>query len=114
MRQIVFLGALLLGCSASSSEPTAAEVQRSLDVNFGGYDDKREAPNFGDDAVAALPRFDATFASKPDVAATSNPMSAYRIALLWGHFPGANDDSDGDMEAKAASWNGSLSVDAGA
>jgi hypothetical protein len=114
MRRLIFLGALLLGCSASSSVPTAAEVSRNLDVNFGGYDDKREAPNFGDDAVAALPRFDATYASHVVAAGSSDAITAYRVALLWGHFPGSNDDSDGDTDAKPASWVGSISVDAGA
>ena len=61
----------LLGCSASSNaEMTAAQVETKLDVNFGGYDDKREEPNFGDDAVAAVPRFDAAFASSAQLAWT--------------------------------------------
>jgi len=114
MRRIVFLGALLLGCSASNNEPTAASVQHDLDVNFGGYDDKRESPNFGDDAVACLPSFDATFASNVDIDGSSNAIGAYRVALLWGHFPGSNDDSDGDTEPNPAVWNGSIKVDSGA
>jgi hypothetical protein len=93
---------------------TAAQVETKLDVNFGGYDDKREEPNFGDDTVAAVPRFDDAFASTAQLAGSSSAITAYRVALLWGHFPGANDDSDEDTEAKPASWVGSISVDTGA
>jgi len=41
MRRVIYLGALLLGCSASNTAPSATDVQHDLDVNFGGYDDKR-------------------------------------------------------------------------
>jgi hypothetical protein len=114
MRRVIFMGALLLGCSASSNGPSAADVQHDLDVNFGGYDDKREAPNFGDDAIASLPRFEDTFASTGQLSGSSDAIGAYRVALLWGHFPGPNDDSDSDTDAQPATWNGSLSVGAGA
>ena len=113
MRTII-LGTLLLGCSATSSEPNAADVQHDLDVNFGGYDDTREAPNFGDDAIASLPRFDDVFASTAQVTSSSTPSVAYRVALMWGHFPGANDDSDADVDVEPATWTGSIAVDAGA
>jgi hypothetical protein len=114
MRRIIFLGALLVGCSASNGEPSASDVQHDLDVNFGGYDDSRESPNFGDDAIAALPRFDDTFASNAQIDGSLDAIGAYRVALLWGHFPGANDSSDSDCDAQPATWNGSISVDAGA
>jgi len=114
MRRVIYLGALLLGCSASNTAPSATDVQHDLDVNFGGYDDKREAPNFGDDAIASLPRFDDRFASTAEIAGSSNAVGAYRVALVWGHFPGANDGSDGDCDAKPASWNGMIAVDSGA
>ena len=114
MSRVIFLGALLVGCSASNGEPNAADVQHALDVNFGGYDDQREAPNFGDDAIASLPRFDGTFASNAQLEGSSSAISAYRVALLWGHFPGANDGSDADTEAQPATWNGSIAVDSGA
>lgn len=116
MPRIIFLGALLVSmtaCSASNSGPTAADVQHDLDVNFGGFDDKREAPNFGDDAIASLPRFDDTFASTAQLDGSSDAIGAYRVALLWGHFPGANDASDSDCDAQPATWNGSITVDAG-
>lgn len=114
MRRIISLGALLLGCSASNSEPSAADVQHDLDVNFGGFDDKREAPNFGDDAIAQLPRFADGFASNAELEGSSSAIGAYRVALLWGHFPGANDASDSDCDAQPATWNGSIAVDSGA
>ncbi|HEX4512243.1 MAG TPA: hypothetical protein VH054_01870 [Polyangiaceae bacterium] len=113
MRRVIFLGALLLGCSASSSDPTAADVQHDLDVNFGGYDDTREAPNFGDDAIASLPEFDDAYASSAQLSGSSMPTVAYRVALLWGHFPGANDESDQDVDVEPATWTGSIAVDAG-
>ena len=117
MRRIIFLGALLAAvsaCSASNGEPSAADVEHDLDVNFGGYDDKREAPNFGDDAIASLPRFEDTFTSNAQLDGSSSAIGAYRVALLWGHFPGANDGSDEDTDAQPATWNGSIAIDSGA
>jgi hypothetical protein len=104
----------LLACSGGSGNTvTPTEVARALDTSFGGYDTKSEQPNFGDDAVLAVPRFDAAFASHASPDGSSSVLASYRVALLWGHFPGANDDSDGDADAKPASWSGTVTVDAG-
>ncbi len=103
----------LLACSGASDSPTPDQVARALDESFGGYDTSKEQPNFGDDAVLAVPHFDVAFASHVVPEGTSMAVASWRVALLWGHFPGSNDASDGDEDAKPASWIGSLSVDAG-
>lgn len=113
MRNIVFC-LPLLACSASSDSPTPAQVARALDDSFGGYDTSKEQPNFGEAAVLAVPHFDVAFASDAVPNGSSTALASYRVALLWGHFPGPNDDSDVDEDAKPASWVGSVSVDAGA
>ncbi len=103
----------LLACGGGSDTLTADDVTRRLDVNFGGYDTKGEPPSFGEEAVLAVPHFDVAFASQAATSGSSSALASYRVALLWGHFPGANDDSDGDVDANPATWSGSISVDAG-
>jgi len=73
-----------------------------------------KAPNFGDDAVAALPPIRRRL-REPRRAAGSSTRSPRIVWRSSGAIsPARNDDSDGDIDAKPASWVGSISVAAGA
>jgi hypothetical protein len=105
----------VLACSGTSGQTlTAQQIQKELDESFGGYDTGTEKPNFGNDAMLAIPSLATTYASQPAPAGSSSPTRSYRIALLWGHLPAANADSDSDSDAAPGTWIGSVSLDAGA
>ncbi|HEY1958858.1 MAG TPA: hypothetical protein VGH28_24770 [Polyangiaceae bacterium] len=108
------IGFSIIGCSGGDGAPSASQIQSDLDTSFGGYTTAAEQPNFGDADMLAIPKFDVTFASNVSAAGSSTPTQSYRVALLWGHFPAANADSDADTDAQSAAWTGTVSVDQGA
>jgi len=109
----IVITASVVACSGGSG-PDATQIRSDLDANFGGYTNAAEQPNFGDADMLAIPKLDVTFASQVAAAGSSTPARSYRVALLWGHFPAANADSDSDTDASPATWTGSVSVEQGA
>ena len=114
----VVIGSLIawsfVACSGTGADTLSAEqIRAELDESFGGYTTGVEKPNFGDAAMLAIPKLDATFASQAPASGSSSPARSYRVALLWGHFPAADADSDADVDATPAAWTGSISIDQG-
>lgn len=110
-----FLFASLAACSGTSGQTlSVAQIRQNLDASFGGYTTALEKPNFDDSAVLAIPKLESSFASQATAAGSSSAARSFRVALLWGHFPAANADTDADTDATPATWSGSVSVDMGA
>ena len=110
----ISIASLVVACAGESAQTLDAdEIQKNLDESFGGYGSSAEQPNFGSDAVLAVPDLQTQFASHEAAPDSSMPARSYRVALLWGHFPAADDDSDGDTDATPATWSGDVSIDQG-
>ena len=106
------------GCAASTGVPEAddeevASIEAALARDNGGFAPTDERPDFDDSEVAQLPAFDAIYGDKNPAAAPAG-LRAYKIVLLWGHFPNAHDADETQVIPQKVDWTGSVSVDSGA
>ena len=121
LAQFVSVSALVLGGCASDTgapEPDQGEVSKiesALASPNGGFGPTEEVSDFADPEVAQLTSFDGLFADKTDLLAQA-PATArvFKLVLLWGHLPNAQDGSDAQTVPQKIDWTGSVSVDSGA
>jgi len=112
--------ALVAGCSSKSDDSaddgSYATAEQQLDEDNGGFTTDREVQGFGDPEVQSLVVMSNAFADTTDMtadAASAPGATRYHVALIWGHLPPAADATTDDSAPTAASWVGSVSVDAG-
>ncbi len=110
----------LAGCSSDTGVPEAdadevSSIESALESNSGGFEAKDEAPDFADDEVSQLVGFEPRFADGTNFLAQA-PVAArtYKLVLLWGHLPKADDASTAQPVPQKIDWSGSITVDAGA
>jgi hypothetical protein len=112
--------AFTVGCSGnvdSTSNDEPATIESALEAENGGLDTAPETPEFADPVIKAISNFGAKFADIKDMTspALAQPGArSYTVAVFWGHLPAPRDAEATDVEPAPLSWNGSLSVDAGA
>jgi len=110
------LASVACGGASNATTPEAEntdQTEAALDQKDGALTDAAESP---DPAFSAVPEFTADLADTEDMtveAAKLPGATSYHIALLWGHLPAANDDSDTDADPMPVDWTGAVSVDGG-
>ncbi len=120
LASLVSMSALMVGGCSASALPEAdadevSKIESALGSDNGGFEAKTEAPDFADPEVSQLAGFDSVFADRTDILAEAPPAARiYKIVLLWGHFPGAQDGSDAQTVPQKIDWTGAVSVDTGA
>ncbi|MBK8217249.1 MAG: hypothetical protein IPK71_26285 [Myxococcales bacterium] len=108
----------LAGCTSETTPPEpdqdeVAEIQAAL-ARDGGLGTGDEAPDFADPDVSGLADFEERFAD-PAGALPAPPAAArtFRLMLVWGHLPKAQDAAEAQTIPQKIDWSGTVSVDAG-
>lgn len=110
----------MLGCASDTGVPVpdpdeVSKIESALASPNGGFGPTDEAPDFADPDVAQLTGFDGLFADKTDfLAQAPASLRVFKLVLVWGHLPNAQDGTDAQTIPQKVDWSGSVSVDTGA